>query len=80
MIDLGKKNILGVQVNAIDYEAAIARVIAAAKNQSPLAVSALAVHGVISGVLDPIQRYRLNKLDLILPGWATSALGFEFVA
>jgi exopolysaccharide biosynthesis WecB/TagA/CpsF family protein len=67
MIDLGKKNILGVLVNAIDYEAATDRIIAAAKSQQNLTVTALAVHGVMTGVLDPVQRYRLNQFDIATP-------------
>jgi exopolysaccharide biosynthesis WecB/TagA/CpsF family protein len=67
VIDQGKKNILGVQVNAVDYEAAVATIITAAHRRSRLAVSALAVHGVMTGVLDSIHRYRLNHLDLIVP-------------
>ena len=67
MIDLGKKNILGVWVNAIDYEAATDRIISAAKNQQNLTVTCLAVHGVMTGVLDPVQRYRLNQFDLATP-------------
>ncbi|MBI1880966.1 MAG: WecB/TagA/CpsF family glycosyltransferase, partial [Chloroflexi bacterium] len=67
MLDQGKKNILGVQVDAVDYEAAIVKIMAAARTRSTLAVSALAVHGVMTGVLDSTQRYRLNHLDLIVP-------------
>jgi N-acetylglucosaminyldiphosphoundecaprenol N-acetyl-beta-D-mannosaminyltransferase len=67
MIDLGKKNILGVLVNAIDYEAATDKILTAAKNQQNLTATALAVHGVMTGVLDPVQRYRLNQLDLATP-------------
>lgn len=67
MIDLGKKNVLGVLVNAIDYEAATERIIHAAVNRQPLMVSALAVHGVMTGALDPIHRYRLNHFDITTP-------------
>lgn len=67
MIDLGKKNILGVNVNAIDYEAATNKIIIYAKGKQSLAVTALAVHGLMTGVLDPHQRYRLNHFDLITP-------------
>ncbi|MBI5929651.1 MAG: WecB/TagA/CpsF family glycosyltransferase [Chloroflexi bacterium] len=79
MIDRGKFNILGVQINAIDYAAAVERIITAAQNQQPLAVTALAVHGVMTGVLDKTQRYRLNHLDLITPDgqpvrWALNRL------
>ena len=79
MIDAGKRNVLGVQVNIVDYEAAVAKIIEAAKTQQPLGVSALAVHGVMTGVLDPVHRYRLNHLELILPDgqpvrWALNIL------
>jgi len=79
MIDLGKYNILGVQINAIDYEAAIEKIVTAAKNNQSLAVTALAVHGVMSGALDPYHRYRLNHFDLIVPDgqpvrWALNLL------
>jgi exopolysaccharide biosynthesis WecB/TagA/CpsF family protein len=67
MIDRGKRNVLGVLLNAIDYEAAVQQVIQAAQDGRALAVSALAVHGVMTGVLDARQRYRLNHLDLVVP-------------
>lgn len=67
MIDRGKLNVIGVLVNAMDDEAAVERIIAAARRRRPLAVSALAVHGVMTGVLDEAHRYRLNRLDLVLP-------------
>jgi N-acetylglucosaminyldiphosphoundecaprenol N-acetyl-beta-D-mannosaminyltransferase len=67
MIDHGKHNVLGVQVNAVDYSAAVEQILSAARDGRSLAVSALAVHGVMTGVLDPIHRYRLNHFDLVLP-------------
>jgi len=79
MIDRGKHNLLGVQVDAIDYEAAVDRIIQAAHSQQSLGVSALAVHGVMTGVLDAEHGYRLNKLDLVVPDgqpvrWALNIL------
>jgi exopolysaccharide biosynthesis WecB/TagA/CpsF family protein len=67
MIDAGRHPVLGVRVDAVDYEAALARIVAAAEARRPLAVSALAVHGVMTGVLDPVQARRLNGLDLVVP-------------
>ena len=67
MIDLGKKNLLGININAVDYEAAVAQIIAAAQTRQSMAVTALAVHGVMTGVLDPSHGYRLNHLDLVVP-------------
>ncbi|MEG4318735.1 MULTISPECIES: WecB/TagA/CpsF family glycosyltransferase [unclassified Microcoleus] len=79
MIDLGKKNVLGILVNAVNYEAAVSKIIAAASAGKPLSVSALAVHGVMTGVLDSTHRYRINHIDLVLPDgqpvrWALNLL------
>lgn len=67
MIDLGKHNVLGVQISAVDYAAAVARIIAAARAGQALGASALAVHGVMTGVLDREQCHRLNQLELVVP-------------
>jgi len=79
VIDRGKYNVLGVRIDALDYEAAVDRIIGAARERWPLAVTALAVHGVMTGVLDPVQRYRLNGLDIVTPDgmpvrWALNLL------
>ncbi|MBE9120732.1 WecB/TagA/CpsF family glycosyltransferase [Tychonema sp. LEGE 07199] len=78
-IDLGKKNVLGILVNAVNYEAAVSTIMAAANAGKPLSVSALAVHGVMTGVLDSTHRYRINHIDLVLPDgqpvrWALNLL------
>lgn len=67
MIDLGKFNILGVQISAIDYDAAVERTIQAAARREPFIVSALAVHGLMTGVLDAVHRWRLNRFDMLVP-------------
>jgi N-acetylglucosaminyldiphosphoundecaprenol N-acetyl-beta-D-mannosaminyltransferase len=67
MIDNGKRTVLGVGVNVIDYDSAVQRIIDGARNGTPLAVTALAVHGIMTGVLDVTHRYRLNHLDLVTP-------------
>ncbi|MEG4235056.1 WecB/TagA/CpsF family glycosyltransferase [Microcoleus sp. Pol11C3] len=79
MIDKGKKNVLGILVNAVNYEAAVSKIIAAASAGKPMCVSALAVHGVMTGVLDSTHRYRINHFDLVLPDgqpvrWALNLL------
>ena len=79
MIDRGKVNIIGVDVNVIDYDAAVARIVDAALSKVPYGVSALAVHGVMTGALDPEHRARLNALNLVTPDgqpvrWALRAL------
>ena len=67
MLDLGKQNVLGVLIDAVDYEAAVERVITAAEARRPYGVSALAVHGVMTGVLSAEHRHRLNSLELVTP-------------
>lgn len=67
MRDEGKQNVVGVNVDCVDYDSSVARVIGAASAHQPLTVSALAVHGVMTGVLDKEHLYRLNKLDLVVP-------------
>jgi exopolysaccharide biosynthesis WecB/TagA/CpsF family protein len=79
MIDRGKKNLLGVMISAVDYDAAVAAIMAAASAGRGFSVSALAVHGVMTGALDRQHRYRLNSLDLVTPDgqpvrWALNLL------
>jgi N-acetylglucosaminyldiphosphoundecaprenol N-acetyl-beta-D-mannosaminyltransferase len=66
-VELGRRNVLGVLIDAVDYEAAVARIVRAARERRPYAVSALAVHGVMTGALDAEHRYRLNRFDLLVP-------------
>ncbi|GIJ47210.1 UDP-N-acetyl-D-mannosaminuronic acid transferase [Virgisporangium aliadipatigenens] len=79
MIDRGRHSVLGVLVDAVDYAAAVARVLDAARHRRPFAATALAVHGVMTGVHDPAHRARLNSFDLVTPDgqpvrWALNAL------
>ncbi len=79
MIDQGKKNIVGVNITALDYEAAVQHIMDAAQDRRPFGVSALAVHGVMTGVMDNRHRHRLNQLELIVPDgqpvrWALNLL------
>jgi len=63
-----KRNVLGLTVDAVSREATVAAIIDVARERRRMAVSALAVHGVMTGVLDPEHRYRLTHLDLVVPG------------
>ena len=79
MINLGKYSILGINVNAVDYDFAVSTITDAAKSKQPCSVSALAVHGVMTGFLDSTHARRLNGLDLVVPDgqpvrWALSWL------
>jgi N-acetylglucosaminyldiphosphoundecaprenol N-acetyl-beta-D-mannosaminyltransferase len=67
MINRGKRSVLGILVDVVDYEAATEQVVDAAHQRRSLALTALAVHGVMSGVLDPTLAARLNSFDLVTP-------------
>ena len=79
MIRRGKRDILGVMVDVVDYESAVDQIVHAAKAGRGFAVTALAVHGVMTGALDPEHRFRLNDFDLVVPDgqpvrWALNLL------
>lgn len=67
MYQLGKRNVIGILIDAVDYDASVEFVLRAARERRGAAVSALAVHGVMTGVLDPAHKYRLNHFDLLVP-------------
>ncbi len=62
-----KHAILGIMIDAVDYSVAAEEITCAARERRPYAVSALAVHGTMTGLLDAKHRYRLNSYDLIVP-------------
>lgn len=79
MIDHGRHDVLGVMIDAVDYDAAVDAVIAAARARRPFAMSAAASHVVMTGVRDPVHRHRLNALDMLVPDgqpvrWALNML------
>ncbi len=79
MICNGKKNILGILVDAVDYEAAVEQIIHAAKGHRPFAVATAPVHNLMEGVLNHEHKFRLNHFDLVTPDgqpvrWALNIL------
>lgn len=79
MIELGRFSVCGVPIDAVDYEMSVSRIMSAAGNRIPYCVSALAVHGVMTGVLDREHLARLQSFDLIVPDgqpvrWAMNLL------
>jgi N-acetylglucosaminyldiphosphoundecaprenol N-acetyl-beta-D-mannosaminyltransferase len=79
LTDLGKRSVLGVDVSVIDYESAVERIVAAAKNRKSFAVTSQPVHGIMVGASDSEHRYRLNGFDLLTPDgqpvrWALNLL------
>ena len=67
MINKGKYPVLGINIHAVDYDFAVATIVSAAEQKRSCSVSALAVHGVMTGFLDPVHAQRLNGMDLIVP-------------
>jgi len=79
MRNVGKRNIAGILIDAVDYEFATDVVFRAAREKRATIVSALAVHGLMTGVLEPSQKFRLNHFDLLVPDgqpvrWALNLL------
>jgi N-acetylglucosaminyldiphosphoundecaprenol N-acetyl-beta-D-mannosaminyltransferase len=62
-----KRNVVGILIDAVDYRIALDVIFAAARERRAASVSALAVHGLMTGVLDPEQKFRLNHFDLLVP-------------
>lgn len=70
---------MGVLVDVIDYDAAIDKVIAAALQRRSFILTALAVHGVMTGLSDRRHNARLNAFDVVAPDgqpvrWALNLL------
>lgn len=74
-----KNSVLGVLVDATTYDEAAEAVLAAARDGRPFALTALAVHGVMTGVQDKAHNARLNGFDMVTPDgqpvrWALNTL------
>ncbi|MGO8732884.1 MAG: WecB/TagA/CpsF family glycosyltransferase [Terriglobia bacterium] len=79
MLNHGKRSIIGILIDAVDYQSAVNSIVDAARGRRPMAVSALAVHGLMTGVLHRDYKYRLNRFDLLVPDgqpvrWALNLL------
>src|SRR5208283_1434888 len=67
MLNAGKRNVLGILMNVTDYEGAVDFIVRAAQARRGAAISALAVHVLMTGVFDGEQKFRLNHFDLLVP-------------
>jgi exopolysaccharide biosynthesis WecB/TagA/CpsF family protein len=70
---------MGVLVNLIDYDQTTEQLLHAARDRRPFSVTALAVHGVMTGVRDGAHRALLNAFDVVTPDgqpvrWALNLL------
>src|SRR5260221_3922927 len=67
MPNAGKRSILGVLINVVDTPEGVETVIQAARDKRPMSISAVAVPGLMTGVVDREQKFRLNQFDLLVP-------------
>jgi N-acetylglucosaminyldiphosphoundecaprenol N-acetyl-beta-D-mannosaminyltransferase len=79
MLNLGKRNVAGALIDAIDYDGATAQILAAANERRSFAGTALAVHGVVTAGSDREFAGAVNSLDLVTPDgqpvrWAMNRL------
>lgn len=79
MLGNSKGSVIGILIDAVDYRTAVDRIVHAAHEHRPMAISALAVHGLMTGVLQSDYKYRLNHFDLLVPDgqpvrWALNLL------
>jgi N-acetylglucosaminyldiphosphoundecaprenol N-acetyl-beta-D-mannosaminyltransferase len=77
-----KRSVIGIFIDAVDYDSAVEFVLRAAEAKRGAAISAVAVHGLMTGVLDREQKFRLNRFDLLVPDghpvrWALNLLHHE---
>lgn len=75
-----KVHLLGIGVSATTYDQTATLVLDRAVKRQPLIVSALAVHGLMCGVLDKELGRKLNDFDVLTPDgqpvrWAVNAFG-----
>jgi exopolysaccharide biosynthesis WecB/TagA/CpsF family protein len=73
-------NVLGVRVYRTTYDEAVRQILDAARKRRSFAVTALAVHGLMSGVSNKEFGARLNQFDLVTPDgqplrWSLNWLG-----
>jgi exopolysaccharide biosynthesis WecB/TagA/CpsF family protein len=79
MIDYGKRDVLGVPVDATDIDGAVERIAYFARLRRPYRVTALAVHGLVEATRNPVLHDDLSDFDLVLPDgqpvrWALNLL------
>jgi len=75
-----RSNLLGVMISRTSYEETANIVIEHAKTRSPMVVSALAVHAVVTGAVDEDHKKKLNDFEILAPDgqpvrWALNLLG-----
>ena len=67
MLFAGKRSVVGILIDIADYDSAVDFIVRAARARRGAAISALAVHGLMTGVFDRECKFRLNHFDLLVP-------------
>ena len=62
-----RRSLFGIAVSATAYDGAVDAILAAARARRSSCVSALAVHGLMTGVDDPEFGRVLNRFDMLVP-------------
>jgi N-acetylglucosaminyldiphosphoundecaprenol N-acetyl-beta-D-mannosaminyltransferase len=66
-MDFETRNLFGIDYAIVDYESASDIIIEHAGKNKSFAVSALAVHGLVTSVRDEAVGQRVKKIDLVVP-------------
>ncbi len=66
-LDFKKYKLFWPDYADVDYESASEIIIEKARSNSSFGVSALAVHGLITSLNDPVLKELINRIDLIVP-------------
>ena len=75
-----KISVLGVRISRLDYTRAVDEIISAGRERRDMAVTALAVHGLMEAFMNGDLRAKINAFDIVTPDgqpvrWAQNLLG-----
>jgi N-acetylglucosaminyldiphosphoundecaprenol N-acetyl-beta-D-mannosaminyltransferase len=64
---LRRYDVLGIGITASDYTGCVKAILDAARDRRPFAVTALAVHGLVTAFTDRTHQFRLSQFGLVTP-------------
>ena len=62
-----RRDVVGIPISVLDYDGAVAAIIAAARRAEPCLVTALAVHGVVEARSRPDMKTAIAGFDIVTP-------------
>ena len=65
--NMERYSLFGTEYSAVDYKTATNNIIHYAQQHKSYGVSALAVHGLVTSIIDPDIRDVINKVQMIVP-------------